>query len=93
MKGNNIIPNRLTKLTKSDKILMQNSYRMTKCICGHDVSWHWMDMHRKGRCVYHITELDACHCEKYIKDEETKNEMTLKEELEYYGNSNNSIEV
>lgn len=53
---------------------------MKNCICGHDVRCHWMDMHRKGRCVYHITELDACHCQKYIKDEEEKNEMTLKEE-------------
>lgn len=53
---------------------------MTNCICGHDVRCHWMDMHRKGRCVYHITELDACHCKKYIKDEEEENEMTLKEE-------------
>jgi len=39
-----------------------------------------MDMRRKGRCVYHITELDACHCQKYIKDEEEENDMTLKEE-------------
>jgi ferredoxin-thioredoxin reductase catalytic subunit len=38
-----------------------------------------MDMQLKGRCVYHITELDACHCQKYIKDEEQK-EMTLNEE-------------
>lgn len=53
---------------------------MTNCICGHDVSCHWMDMHSKARCVYHITELDACHCQKYIKDEEEENEMTLKEE-------------
>lgn len=53
---------------------------MTNCICGHDISCHWMDMHRKGRCIYHITELDACHCQKYIKDAEEENEMTLKEE-------------
>jgi hypothetical protein len=53
---------------------------MTNCICGHDVSCHWMDMRCKGRCVYHITELDACHCQKYIKDEEEESEMTLKEE-------------
>jgi len=53
---------------------------MTNCICGHDVSCHWMDMHSKARCVYHITESDACHCKKYIKDEEEENEMTLKDE-------------
>jgi len=53
---------------------------MTNCICGHDVSCHWMDMQLKGRCVYHITELDACHCQKYIKDEKEQNEMTLNEE-------------
>jgi hypothetical protein len=39
-----------------------------------------MDMQLKGRCVYHITELDACHCQKYIKDEKGQNEMTLNEE-------------
>jgi len=66
---------------------------MTNCICGHDVSCHWMDMHRKGRCVYHITELDACHCQKYIKDEEEENEMTLKEENQNISSTQSSHEV
>lgn len=52
---------------------------MTNCICGHDVSCHWMDMHRKGRCVYRIAELDSCPCEKYVKDEQSPTELTLKE--------------
>jgi ferredoxin-thioredoxin reductase catalytic subunit len=39
-----------------------------------------MDMRRKGRCVYHIAESDACHCQKYIKNEQEQKEMTLKEE-------------
>ena len=52
---------------------------MTNCICGHDVSCHWMDMHRNGRCVHHIAEMDACRCEKYVKDERRTTEMTLEE--------------
>ena len=54
-------------------------YALTNCICGHDVSCHWMDMHRNGRCVYHIAETDACRCEKYVKDERRTTELTLEE--------------
>ncbi len=79
MHDRSIRSKRLTKLTILHKLLILNSYGMTNCICGHDVSWHWMDTHRKGRCVYHITELDACHCEKYIKNEDEKNQLTLEE--------------
>lgn len=60
-----------------NKIQTLDFFRMTKCICGHDVSWHWMDMHKKCRCVYRITEIDACHCEKYVKDEYREKEITL----------------
>jgi len=42
---------------------------MTNCTCGHDVSWHWMDMRRQRKCVYHISELDACHCKKYVREQ------------------------
>jgi len=38
-----------------------------------------MDMHRKGKCVHHIAEMDACRCEKYVKDERGTTEMTLQE--------------
>lgn len=55
-----------------DKIQILDFNKMTNCICGHDVSWHWMDMHKKGRCVYRIAETDACHCEKYVKDDDDK---------------------
>lgn len=59
-----------------NKIRILEYYKMTKCICGHDVSWHWMDMHKKARCVYRIAEIDACHCEKYVKVDQGK-ELTL----------------
>jgi hypothetical protein len=36
-------------------------------------------MHRKGRCVFHIAELDSCRCEKYVMDEQSPTELTLKE--------------
>jgi ferredoxin-thioredoxin reductase catalytic subunit len=36
-----------------------------------------MDMHKKGRCVYRIAEMDACHCEKYVKDGNQEKELTL----------------
>ena len=62
-----------------NNILILDFYKMRTCICGHDVSWHWMDMHRKGRCVYHIAELDACQCKKYVKDEDTNNELAIRE--------------
>jgi len=58
-----------------DKIQFLDFYKMTNCICGHDVSWHWMDMHRKGRCVYRIAEIDSCQCEKYVKDEDKEKEL------------------
>jgi len=60
-----------------NKIHILDFYKMTNCICGHDVSWHWMDMHKKGRCVYRITEIDACHCEKYVKNVDQGKELTL----------------
>lgn len=60
-----------------NKIHILDFYKMTNCICGHDVSWHWMDMHKKGRCVYRIAEIDACHCEKYVKDVDQGKELTL----------------
>ena len=60
-----------------NKIYILDFYKMTNCICGHDVSWHWMDMHKKARCVYRIAEIDACHCEKYVKVDRGK-ELTLK---------------
>ena len=62
-----------------NNILILDFYEMRTCICGHDVSWHWMDMHRKGRCVYHIAELDACQCKKYVKSEDTNNELAIRE--------------
>jgi hypothetical protein len=37
-----------------------------------------MDMHKKGRCVYRIAEIDACHCEKYVKAVYKGKELTLK---------------
>jgi ferredoxin-thioredoxin reductase catalytic subunit len=76
---NNNRSTRLTKLTKIDKTSILSSYMMRNCICGHDISWHWMDIHRQGRCVYHINEYDACHCKKYIKGEDEEKEMTLEE--------------
>ena len=60
-----------------NKIHILAFYKMTNCICGHDVSWHWMDMHKKARCVYRIAEIDACHCGKYVKDADPGKELTL----------------
>ena len=53
---------------------------MKNCVCGHHVSWHWVDTHRNGRCVYHITETDACSCGKFKEGEGRENELTLKVE-------------
>ena len=50
---------------------------MKNCVCGHHVSWHWVDTHRNGRCVYHITETDACSCDKFKEGEGRENELTL----------------
>ena len=60
-----------------NKIQRSDFLKMTNCICGHDVSWHWIDMHKKGRCVYRIAEIEACQCEKYVKDEDQGKEITL----------------
>ena len=45
---------------------------MSTCICGHDIKWHWMDMHQQRRCVNHISKSDACPCLKYVDEEEIK---------------------
>jgi hypothetical protein len=36
-----------------------------------------MDMHKKGRCVYRIAEMDACRCEKYVEDKDHGKEIAL----------------
>ena len=45
---------------------------MSTCICGHDIKWHWMDMHHQRRCVNHISKSDACPCLKYVGEEKIK---------------------
>ena len=60
-----------------NKIQILDFFKMTNCICGHDVSWHWMDMHKQHRCVFRIAETNACHCKKYVRDNDQEKELTV----------------